>query len=334
VTPPAAPDRLFELPRRMSRDTVHLTLAELRTRFERQYGQPVDDLFADLEVMRDLLFNPVAREERLRQTLARLAEQDRSGPPPDHIPTLLLMPAMDNLWIITPEGRVAIPYLERTLTDSVGEWCYVDDVDIHAAEHVALEVTRDWSRHRLRRTLELQAGAGGRMLPVAIAIPLLLTVNGNIGAEKAMRQPKDPADQDALDRAVTEPVRRFAEVISRKRHDFSDRHLALYNGYALSEARRRLGDDLRLDRVDANGAQHHPRKALYIADGREDAVLGFLGRELKARGTSPDVAAAAVQELIDAYQRARPTLAAFGVVHEDPRHTDLVRDKLMAPLVD
>jgi hypothetical protein len=320
-----APDRLFDLPRRMSRETVRSTIAELRHRFERQYGRSLGDLNADLDAMRDLVFNPVAREERLRQTIADLAEKDQSGPPPDHLPELLLLPAVE-VWLVTPEARVAIPVLERALNDSTGEWCYVDDADIHAAEHLLLDQTRAWSRYRLHRTLELQAGAGARMLPVAIAIPLLLIVNGNIGPTKAMRQPKEPSDQRALDQALVAPVRQFAEAIAGKSSEFSDRHLALYNGYALSEARRRLGRTLRLDRIDSG--QHHSRKALYIADGRDEEALDFLARELKARELSPDDVRHAYDELVAAYSEARPTLAAFGIVHEDPTRTKAVRQRL------
>lgn len=329
MTIPPAPDRLFGLPRRMSIETLRLTIGELRHRFERQYGRPPgDDIAADLQAMRELLFNPVAREERLRQALTRIAAQDRSGPPPEHIPELLLLRAGDELWLVTPEARVAIPVLERCLTECLGDWCYVDEVDAHAAEHLLLDVTRVWARYRLDRTLQLQAGEGARMLPVAIAIPLLLIVNGNIGPAKAMRQPKELADQQALDHALVAPVRRFAEAISGKPSSFSDRHLALYNGYALSEARRRLGAALRLDRVDDDPSQHHARKSLYIAEAQDGEVLAFLARELRARGVSAEDVSAAYGQLVDAYTAARPTLAAFGVAHEDPSRTQAIGQQL------
>lgn len=331
MTFPPAPDRLFGLPRRMTPETLRSTIGELRHRFARQYGRSPDDVSADLQAMRELLFNPVAREERLRQTLSRLAAEDRSGPPPEHIPDLLLLPAGEELWLVTPEARVAIPVLERCLNECAAEWCYVDDVDIHAAEHLLLDVVRDWGRYRLDRTLQLQAGEAARMLPVAIAIPLLLIVNGNIGPTKAMRQPKELADQQALDQALVAPVRRFAEAISGKPSSFSDRHLALYNGYALSEARRRLGAALHLERAD-DPSQHHARKSLYIAEGRDEEVLDFLARELRARGVSPAKVEAAYQQLLEAYADARPTLAAFGIVHEDPSRTHAVGKRLSRSL--
>jgi hypothetical protein len=326
MTIPPAPDRLFGLPRRMSRETMGSTIGELRHRFERQYGRPLGAVDADLEAMRDLLFNPVAREERVRTTIADLAEKDGSGPPPDHISELLLLPAVD-VWLVTPEARVAIPVLEQSLTESLEDWCYVDDVDIHAAEHLVLEHTRTWARHRLYRTIELQAGTGAPMLPVAIAIPLLLIVNGNIGSDKALRQPKEPADQRALDQALVTPVRRFGEAAAAGISEFSDRHLALYNGYALSEARRRLGNDLRLDRLEPD--QHHVRKALYIAEGRDEEVLDFLTRQLRARELPAEVVGRAYGDLVSAYMDARPTLAAFGIVHEDPTRTKAVGQRLV-----
>lgn len=327
MTIPPAPDRLFDLPRRMSPDTLRATIGELRHRFERQYGRLPAALEADLQAMRDLVFSPVAREERLRKTLADLAAADRSGPPPEHISPLLLLPAVEELWLVTPEARVAIPVLERALSECSGDACFVDEVDIHAAEHLVLTATRSWARYRLERTLQLQAGEGGRMLPVAIAIPLLLVVNGNVGRENAMRQPKDVVDQETLDHALVAPVRRFAQAISGRPSSFSDRHLALYNGYALSEARRRLGDALRLDRID-DASQHHARKALYIAEGKADTVLDFLGRELATRGVDAETLAAAFRELVEAYTEARPTLAAFGIVHDDPTTTAAIGERL------
>ena len=318
----------------MTADTLRLTIGELRHRFERQYGRPPADLAGDLQAMRELLFNPVAREERLRQTLSRLAAEDGSGPPPEHIPELLLLPAGEELWLVTPEARVAIPVLERCLNECVTDGCYVDDVDVHAAEHQLLDVTRSWARYRLDRTLQLQAGEGARMLPVAIAIPLLLVVNGNIGPARAMRQPKELADQQALDQALVPPVRRFAEVISGKPSSFSDRHLALYNGYALSEARRRLGTALRLDRVNEDPSQHHARKSLYIADGQDDDVLTFLGRELRARELSSETVDEAYRQFVDAYATARPTLAAFGLAHEDPSRTQSIGRQLVRSVQD
>src|SRR4051794_7027288 len=127
MTLPSAPDRLFDLPRRMSPDMVRSTISELEFRFSRQYGRPPGDLASDLQAMRDALFNPVAREERLRQVLTRMSDQDRSGPPPDHIPELLLLQASEDLWVVTPEGRISIPALERSIRESTGEWCFVDD---------------------------------------------------------------------------------------------------------------------------------------------------------------------------------------------------------------
>lgn len=299
-------------------------------RFTRQYGRAPADLEDDLRAMHEMLFNPVAREERLRRALSGLAQNDRSGPPPAHIPEVLLLPTPTGLWLVTPEGRAAMAVLERSLRECVEDPCFVDEVDIHAAEHLLLDITREWSRHRLNRTLKLQAGGGGRMLPVAMAIPLLLLQNGNIGFGRAMRQPKGLAEQQSLDEALATPVRRFAEALSGDGGEFDDRHLALYNGYALSEARRRLGDDLRLDRIEADsGQQHHPRKALYIAAGREDAVLAFLGRELRARGVSPEASGSAFDALVKAYGTIRPALSAFGVAYEDPARTPIIRQRLI-----
>lgn len=90
---------------------------------------------------------------------------------------------------------------------------------------------------------------------------------------------------------------------------------------------------LHLDRVD-DPAQHHARKSLYIAEGKDDEVLSFLARELRARGVSAERVAEAFHAFVDAYTQARPTLAAFGIVHEDPSRTSAVGEYLMAGVQD
>jgi hypothetical protein len=323
-----APQRLFDLPHRLQRPAVADLTSDIRTRFERQHDRPPGDLAADLELMHKTLFNPVAREERLRQTLTRLHDGLAFAPPPE-MPDTLATPFGEDSWLLTPEGRVALPCLERTLAAGRDEWCVVDEVDIHAAEHLLATTYRRWTRYRLDRVVSLAAGRDTRlMLPAAIATVLLLLVNGNVGPERALDQPKEQRDQALLDAAVVEPIRAFADAIATSNRARDARHWRLYNGYALSEARRRLGSALVLERI----PDRVDDKRLYIAAGSEAHIVHALARELRERQIPREQIADAFDQLTRAYTQVRPRLAAFGAAFERPSHTSQLRGQLLGAL--
>jgi hypothetical protein len=320
-----APQRLFDLPRRLSRDSVEAMILDLRVRWERQHDQPLGEVRDDLQLMRVLLFDPVSREERLRRELDRLRPR-LAAPPPPEMPTTLTLD-IGQAWIVTPEGRVAIPCLTRALASSREPQVAIDAYDIHAAEHALLVAYRGWLRYRLDRVLSLRQGEARPMLPAAIATVLLLLVNGNIGRDRAIAQPRDENDRRLLDEAVTAPLEAFARSIeAAKRAD--PRHWSLYNGYALSEARRRLGNDLVLEPV----PDRPDSKQLFIADDAEQRVLDIVARELRGRSLGHEQVAEAFDRMLVAYQEVRPRLAAYTSVHARTSRTRRLREAVLERL--
>lgn len=322
-----APYRLFDLPHRMSRSFVEELVSDLSERFTTQYGRPPSDPAADLQVMREALFDPVAREERLRRQLDSL-RPTLAWDPPEGTPATLALDIGGGAWLLTPEGRVAIPSLGAALAGQKADQVEIDELDISAAEHLLADTYRQWTRYRLQRVLTLREGQDRPMLPAAIATALFLLVNGNVGAEWALVQPKDEETRERLDAAVTLPVQKFAEGIApRDRASSADRrHLQLYNGYGLSEARRRLGSNLVLERdPDSEGRS----KRLYIEPGTEPRIVEALARELKARGVAREDLASAFDQMIEAYEGQRPQIAAFGVTNARPSWTRQLRKELL-----
>ena len=302
-------------------------MADLSERFTVQYGDLPAEPAADLQRMREALFDPVSREERLRRQLDTLRPK-LAWDPPEGTPVVLVLDIGDGAWLLTPEGRVAIPALDAALAGQKTDQIEIDELDISAAEHLLANTYRQWTRYRLQRVLTLREGQDRPMLPAAIATVLFLLINGNVGPEWALVQPKDEETRDRLDAAVTIPVQKFAEGIApRDRSSSTDRrHLQLYNGYGLSEARRRLGSDLVLERDPDSGGRS---KRLYIEPGAEPRIIEALARELKARGVPQDDLALAFDEMIEAYEGQRPQIAAFGVTNARPSRTKQLRKELL-----
>jgi hypothetical protein len=319
-----APQRLFDLPHTMARQAAQAILDDLVSRWERQHGRALRDLQTDLQAMHDLLFNPVAREERLRRELERLRPRLDTAPPPEAPPALVR--DVGGAWLVTPEGRVAVACLKRSLAGTRDERIQIDAYDIHAAEHVLASTYGTWVRYRLDRVLALRHGEARAMLPVSIATVLLLLVNGNVGSDQALVQPKESRDRALLDDAVTKPIEAFTMSIEGG-GNADRRHWSLYNGYPLSEARRRLGDDLILERVPTQKV-----KRLFVAADAEQRVLEMLARELRARDVDAPRADSAFQDFIDAYQRVRPQLSAYSTVHARTSHSRRLRQMLLDAL--
>ena len=166
------------------------------------------------------------------------------------------------------------------------------------------------------------------MLPAAIGTTLFLLLNGNIGEKWALAQPKDEKRQRQLDSAVTAPIQAFVSAIDPNARPLSSdgRHLQLYNGYGLSEARRRLGSDIVLEK-DPHG--EGKGKRLYVREGAEARVTEALARELAGRRLRPTVLEDALERMVTAYEEQRPRIAAFGVSNAKQSRTKNLREDLL-----
>ncbi len=312
----------------MDRQYVEELVEDLSRRFREQHERPLGEPLTDLKVMRGALFDPVAREERLRRELETLRTR-LDWPPPPRTPETITLPIGDDAWLITPEGRLAIPALTSALANQADDEVIVDELDISAAEHALATTYREWTRYRLGRVLSLREGRDRPMLPAAIGTTLFLLVNGNIGEEWALAQPKDAEKQRQLDSAVTAPIQEFVSAIDPgSRGPESDRrHLQLYNGYGLSEARRRLGSDIVLEKDPSTG--EGKGKRLYIRDGSEERITDALARELWARQVSPEILQEAIDRMLAVYEEQRPRIAAFGVSNAMQSRTRQLRESLL-----
>lgn len=319
------PQHLFGLPYRMSRGFVAALSEDLVSRFEAQHGRPPAEPGEDLQLMREKLFDPVSREERLRRELDSIKDE-LSFAPPEGTPETLVLAIGEGAFIITPEGRLAIPVLKRALVAVEGEIA-IDELDISAVEHLLSTTYREWVRYRLNKVVSLRSGEGRAMLPAAIGTVLFLLVNGNIGVEAALGQPRKADEQRRLDDAVTAPIEAFVREIepSRRGSGADRRHLRLYNGYGLSEARRRMGQDIVLEREPGEAES----KRLYIAEGAEERVISALGREMRAREVDRDRALGALEAFLEVYEEERPRIAAFGVSNARPSRTKRFREALL-----
>jgi hypothetical protein len=289
---------------------------ELRVAWAAQTGGPPADLAKDLASL-GRWFDPKARGERLRRELASL---------PRSTPTLkepFILSAGEGRHLVTPEGRCLLELLASTPSEG-GRNITLSSLRASELEGVLLGVYRDWAQQRLRDVIALQAGNAPPLLPQAIGQVLLLLVNGSIAREHAMRVPERTNDARVLDEAQSSVVEAFAEALSpspsmgrrRSRHMY-----ALRSGYSLTEARRRLGAALVID------PKTHD---IFIEGGAEDAVRDRVAEEIIRRnGRELERLPDALDALIAAYERARPTLAAYGQAHSNPSRPFAVRQSLL-----
>ena len=158
------------------------------------------------------------------------------------------------------------------------------------------------------------------MLPVAAAVVLLLLVNRSTSRDRAIDQGgRDPELRELIDSAFAPAMKVFAETVTGEPFKERDRGfggLSLYQGYALTEARRRLAQHMRLE----DGL-------LWIPEEYEDQVLAFVARDLKRR-TNGDRVLTAFDMLVDEYLATLPRVANLEFAHERPAHTAHLRREL------
>jgi hypothetical protein len=253
----------------------------------------------------DRWFDPVARGGRLRAALDVLPEAaDLVDEPPALTRPFATDAGMGRL-LITPEGRELQNAVATALREATRDaesirlsWAQTDDADRRL-----FELYRRFAMGRLESVVGLRGGSAPPLLAQGVGLVLLLLLNGNVGPARALPRPESSEDLRAVDDAVAAVTGAFADALSpskpgRRR---SAAAYSLYGGYAMSEARRRLGSDLTTDPV-------------YLAASSEDRVLDRLADEIRRR---PEVdenrLAAAMRAFVGAYERWRPVLAAHAL---------------------
>lgn len=260
-------------------------------------------------------FDPLARGARLRAALDALPLAREVVGDLDDVnlrPPLVLKIGPDRL-IVTLEGRALADLLRDQLSNSGDarrirlRWS-----DTDATDAMLIEKYRELVLSKLDSVVRLRTGTAPPLLPQAIGQVLLLLLNGNIGADRGLRRPKSPSDQRAVDEAVAAMVSDFAERISPSKRGRAAGAYSLYSGYAMTEARRRLGSDLTLNPI-------------AIAAGSRDRVIDRLITDLVRRGTSREDALDGLAALIAEYERRRPELALYGLAQGRPSDAAALR---------
>ncbi len=285
---------------------------------------PIALLEDDLEHLRRW-FDPVAQGHRLRRELALLpeltAELLNVGPP-------LVFVVDGRRRLVTPEGRCA---LELMLGAPPGGNVSDPTPDLLVPyDRLLASLYRDWSRHRIDSVVALLAGDSKPLQIPAAGVVISMLVNRCTTEERALvRFPPGTPEAAIVDNAFHAAVEAFAGRMASSRRP-NRRPQSLVGGWALYEARRRLGDAFEVADAKAgkNGkAWIRPEDVLDVID----RVSQDLARGHRERAT-PSRLGEAYDALVAAFRRELPTMAAFGMVHERPPETQRLRRLLVERL--
>lgn len=273
-------------------------------------------------------FDPLARGARLRGDLAKLPAAsdaftsnslqidlaDLPGEP-------FILDAGGGRLLVTPEGGELIALVEPLLVQSDKSGVHLSWSATDEADQRLLATYRLLSRQRIESVLRLQGGGAAPLLPAAIGQILLLLLNGNVGRSRALRRPDGSDDRAAVDEAVAAITGAFVDSLQlssgASNKGPSSAAYSLYGGYALTEARRRLGDDVAADPI-------------FVADGAQERVMRRLASELARRDELNDERLGhAVDSLADAYTLHRPVLSSYGLAQGHPGAGAELRDLMV-----
>jgi hypothetical protein len=279
-----------------------------------QMQRPLQTLEEDLDALHRY-FDPVATGNRLRTLLANLP------PPPTVNARLLREPLVlgqDDLRLITLEGRAVIALLQMLLSSASANTIMIELEVGYPFERNVYERYRQWSLHRITDVLHLQLGKAQSLRLPSIGLLLLLLVNGSHSPQTAMRPFLDKVEREKyVNQVVRTIVAAFCQALDEREHD--TRHYVLYGGYPLTEARRRLPTALPLD-----------PEGTYIPPSEVERVLRFIVAELRRpqRSFSKTTVLEAYDQLVAAYRRELPKLAALDITFEQRLETMRIRQRL------
>jgi hypothetical protein len=307
---------LFGMPLVLDADDVRRVQRVATEAWELQAGRPPAEIEEDLEALASW-FHPKLRGATLR---AKLGDLEPLTLPPSGVPPLVLLPCGEGRGLLTPEGRAWLEVSTKPRSRTNGQLVYSAEQG-RTLEARLLVLYRDWSRHRLQDVIEKQTGGGSPMLPTAVALVLLLLVNGSLEKGRAIRRVRAPEAQARIDGVVADVIGAFADSLARpSSRGRSPEQFSLWSGYPLTEARRRLAGLLILDPEEG---------AIYLAPGSEERVVDFLAQDLsRRRGLGVERLEKAFDALVDTYRRRLPDLSALGSGFERVGRTEALRERL------
>jgi hypothetical protein len=285
-------------------------------------GGPPGKLDEDLDRCRRW-FDPVAQGARLRKELALVPEVPATWVDPGDPWT---MPVGESRFLVTPEGRCALDLLQNLASQP---FHVIGPVEVSPYERRLLLLYKTWGRHRLNSVVELLRGTTKPLQVPAAGVVLALLVNRCTSKERALTRFASGPQREMIDRAFFAPVHAFSDAVSpTRRGNRNDPRLV--SGWMLYEAGRRIGPGLHI--IDAKGGRDGK---VWIDSNSVDDVIKLLARDLQ-RGHRTRVTANVLREAFDALvaslREELVGLAPFGLSHERPIETRLLRERMLVAL--
>jgi hypothetical protein len=313
VTDVELPTTFFGVPLALRRRDAHQLVESLSTLWYRQMDTAPGELDTDLDALR-VFFDPLARGERLRRLISSLQ------PAPQTHSRLMREPmvvASKQEILITLEGRVVLGVLLELLDQDIDDPIVINLDSICSFERIVGDRYRKWGMRRIEDVLRLMTGQAEALRISSIAWLLLLLVNGSRSPATALptRVLSGSTDQEKFEASIRRIIGAFTDVLAPGQRD--ERHFGIYQGYALTEARRRLPGAI---------GEGDP----YIVENEATRVIALVAAELSRPQRSPDLSdvMAAFDRLVLVYREERPRLALLGVAHERRGETQRIRELL------
>lgn len=301
------------LPRRWLVEDAQLLIDDLSRVWRAQQGKAPGKLEADLRLLRRW-FHPKSAGHRLRNELDQVpVTQLRSK----FAVEPFLVGLGDDRYLLTPEGRVLLATLSNL--DRSDHELVLQPRSYPIVQGRLLELYREWAQERLRDVIALQRGEGEPLRSQGLAAILFLLLNRSTSPERAIIRPEDPSVFDEVDRAIRSVLAGFADELSKppRRGRRADAY-SLYGGFALTEARRRLGAALVIN-----------KGRIFIRDGQGDIALQRLLVELRRRSVDERARVIpAFHEMRRRYDSARPVLASYRMAFERAANTEALEERL------
>lgn len=313
---------LLGVPRAIAVEVAAAWHSSLLEVWQAQVGRAPGPLHDDLAAL-DRWFNPSRTGQSLRAAIAKVTPVsiDMDDLPSQQPAGLIWLDAGNGRLLITPEGRVLLEVLARSLKERPPGWVLVEGESLADLMEVLVTWYRGVSRQRLLDVLALLNGDSKQTMGPAVAgLLLVLLVNRNTASERALLKFLDDRQvARALASAIATPAAAYAQAFASD----SDAVNAVdpYRGWAYGELARRLGSSF-----------HNTETGIYVSD--EDRALRLLADHVASRPRRQQLKVPeALDRALDAYYETRGVLHALGIAFERPSHTRRVISTLKTTAV-
>lgn len=304
------------LDRVLEAEAAERLVAEITRLWIVQTGRSPGSLRDDLELLKRW-FDPVASGERLRREVGRAPRREIAQIQPP-----LIYPINDEAVLVTPEGRVALDLLEAAIANPLGSTrrLLIDPELAARLMGELLVLYTGWCRQRLDGVVGLLTEETATLRPGAAGLLIVLLINRNTSAERAVPRPRNDTARRAIEYAIGTPAMAWTQEFTGRAP--SGAAVDLYRGWAIGELARRLGPALHLG-FDGPG--------IFIDESAVETAVGRLVADLERRPSNVrERVPASWAALLESYRQQRPVLASLGVAFELPSVTRALGDRLLA----